>query len=353
MVRTYKNLWTELVSFENLLLAAQRAQKGKRFKENTARFNLNLEKELFRIQEELVSKRYVPGRYKEFVIHEPVRRTISAAPYRDRVVHHALCNVIEPLFERSFIYDSYANRKGKGTHRALDRFQAYMNRYKYVLKCDIKKYFPSIDHEILYEMLKRRIADREVLRLIGQIIDGSNPQEPVSDYFKGDNLFTPGGRRKGLPIGNLTSQFFANVYLNGLDHFVKEELKFRGYLRYVDDFALFGNSKEHLWEARNEVANYLEAVRLRLHPRKTRVFPVKSGCDFLGFLVYPHLRRVKPGNVKYFERRMKVLQMAYGTGKITLQEVQRSVQGWIGHARYGNSFRLREKIFSKYGFSRA
>jgi len=160
MVRSYNNLWIGLVSFENLLLAASKAQKGKRFKENTAKFNLNLEKELFEIQEELVSKRYVPGKYKEFVIHEPVRRTISAAPYRDRVVHHALCNVIEPLFGRSFIYDSYANRKGKGTHKAVDRFQAYMKRYCYVLKCDIRKYFPSIDHEILYGMLKRRISDR-------------------------------------------------------------------------------------------------------------------------------------------------------------------------------------------------
>ncbi len=153
----------DLISTENLLLAANKAQKGKRFTENCAKFNLNLEKELFKVQKELSNKTDNPGRYKEFLVYEPVKRLISAAPYRDRVVHHALCNIIEPLFERSFIYGSYANRKEKGTHKAIERFNSYMSRYQYVLKCDRKKYFPSIDHDILYNLLYKKIADPDVL----------------------------------------------------------------------------------------------------------------------------------------------------------------------------------------------
>lgn len=353
MAKTYKNLWQQIISFENLLSASQKAQKGKRFKENTARFNLNLEKELFRLQKELAEKTYRPGKYKEFVIYEPVKRIISAAPYRDRVVHHALCNIIEPLFDRTFIYDSYANRKDKGTHKAIERFNAYKRKYRYVLKCDIKKYFPSIDHEILYNIIKRKIADKDVLWLISIIINNSNPQESVFDYFESDDLMTPYERKRGLPIGNLTSQFFANIYLNKLDHFVKDGLRCKAYLRYVDDFVVFGNDKKELWNIKMNIDRNLQGLRLKLHPKKTRVFPVSQGCEFLGFYIYPNLIKLKKANVRFFEKRMKMMQMSYRRKDIPLTRVKQSVQGWIAHAQYANSYRMREKILTKYVFTHA
>jgi retron-type reverse transcriptase len=350
VAKTCKNLWPEITSFENLLLAAKKAQKGKRFKDSTALFNLNLEKELLKILRELQGRTYRPGRYKEFVIYEPVKRLISAAPYRDRVVHHALCNIIDPVFEKSFIHDSYANRKEKGTHRAINRFQTFMQKYRYVLKCDIRKYFPSIDHEILYGLLQRKIADNDVLWLIRTILESSNPQEPVGDYFEGDGLFEPHDRRKGLPIGNLTSQFFGNVYLNGFDHYIKDTLGCKAYLRYVDDFAVFSNDKKELWAVKNRMDEYLQKLRLKLHARKTRIFPVNSGCEFLGFYVYPHFRKVKKANVRLFEGRLRGMQTAYRKGKIGLSQVQKSVHGWIAHVEHANSYRLRERIFEKYVF---
>ena len=234
-MKSYTNLWSQITSWENLLLAARKARCSKRKRPNVARFEADLEMELMELRSELLERKYMPGQYRSFYIYEPKKRLISAAPYRDRVVHHALCNIIEPIFERAFIHDTYANRKGRGTHRAVDRFTEFCRKNRYVLKCDIKKYFPSIDHDILYGLIARRIKDPDVLWLIKLIIDSSNAQEPVFAYFPGDDLFTPYERRKGLPIGNLTSQFFANIFLNGFDHFVKRELGCRHYIRFVDD----------------------------------------------------------------------------------------------------------------------
>ncbi len=157
-------------------------------------------------------------------------------------------------YERSFIADSYACRKGKGTHAAVNRCQQFARRFRYVLKADIQKFFPSLDHEILKALVARKIKDPDVLWLVGQIIDHSNPQEEVLNYFPGDDLFTPGERRRGIPIGNQTSQFFANVYLDPLDHFVKDRLGIKGYVRYVDDFLVFSDDKQHLADVREQIS---------------------------------------------------------------------------------------------------
>ena len=190
-------LWEKLTSFGNLYTAAKEAQRGKRFKPAVGRFHYDLAGSLIELRDELLSERYRPGPYRTFTIYEPARRFISAAPYRDRVVHHALCQTIEPLFERSFIFDSYANRVGKGTHRALDRCQQYCRRYNYVFQGDIRLFFPSIDHDILLARLARRIFDPQVLALACLILEHSNPQPPAFAYFTGDDLFTPYQRRFG------------------------------------------------------------------------------------------------------------------------------------------------------------
>jgi retron-type reverse transcriptase len=353
-MKRHKHLFDAIISFENLLRAAEKAQKGKRFEPAVLQFNHNLEGELGRLREELLSQTYRPGRYKEFYIQDPKRRLISAAPYRDRVVHHALCNVIEPIFERTFIHDSYACRKGKGTHAGVDRLTKFMQSNHYALKCDIKKYFPSIDHAILKDLIRRKIGCARTLWLIDLIIDGSNPQEEVSDYFAGDDLLTPTQRRKGIPIGNQTSQFFANVYLNGFDHLVKEELGCRCYVRYVDDFVTLGNDKGWLWEMREAMDDYLQRhLRVRLHPKKQWVFPVTEGVEFLGYRVFPTHRRLCRDNGVRFQRRLRRLQHEYRIRQKTLTEVRQSIVSWIGHAAHADTYGLRSALLSHAVFSRA
>ncbi|NIU56800.1 MAG: RNA-dependent DNA polymerase [Phycisphaerae bacterium] len=338
-------MYEHLISWKNLLLAYKKASKGKRGRSNVAAFEHRLEDNLLQLQNELRTQTYRPGEYDSFYIHEPKRRLISAAPFRDRVVHHALCNVIEPLFERSFIHDSYANRVGKGTHRALDRCQYFARRYKYVLQCDLRQFFPSIDHAILKTLLACRINDPAVLWLIDCILaSGEGVLHEVYDmvYFPGDDLFAA-NRPRGLPIGNLTSQFWANVYLNVFDHFVKRELGCQAYLRYVDDLLLFADEKTLLWEWKPSLEERLSYLRLTLHggahPR-----PVSEGIPFLGFIVFPRRRRLKRRKGIHFQRKYAYLMASHQQRKVPLSVVTASVQGWINHVRFGNTMGLRKAI---------
>lgn len=351
-MKRYGNLYHQITDFANLVLAARQVQKGKRFRANILKFNYNLEAELARIKHDLELKTYQPGRYKTFEICEPKRRLISAAPYRDRVVHHALCNVIVPIFERTFINDCYANRLGFGTHRALNRFTTFARSNRYILQCDIKKYFPSIDHEIIKSLLRRKLKCQDTLWLVDTIINSSNPQELVIEHFPGDDLLLPLQRRRGLPIGNLTSQFFANVYLNSLDHFVKEKLKAKNYLRYVDDFALFSDDYEFLADARIAIEEYLVNLRLKLHPVKSQLFETRIGATFLGFRILPDRIRVRNENLRRGRRRLKQLQRDYAQGKIEFQDVDCSVVSWVAHLAHGDTWRLRQKIFASLVFAR-
>ncbi len=311
-----------------------------------ARFHHGISSSLVALRDELLGGRYRPGPYRTFTIYEPAKRFISAAPYRDRVVHHALCRVLEPLFERSFLFDSYASRTGKGTHRALDRCTKYCRRFKYLFQGDVKLFFPSIDYEILIARLVRRIFDPNVLALAKMIVDHSNPQPPSIAYFPGDDLFTPYERRRGLPIGNLTSQFWANVYLDPLDHHFRDELGVPGYIRYVDDFLVFSNDKALLAVWRAEARTRLEGLRLLLHERKSRIFPVTEGITFLGFRVFPTGRGLLPVAVKRARKRLKRLAEEYRRGETGIDAVQRSVSAWIAHAAHGDTKGLRRRMFS-------
>ena len=352
-MKTYNRLFQKICSFQNLFDASQKAQRGKRFQHEVARFNFHLERELYQLQTELQTQTYRPGNYYEFHIYEPKLRKISAAPYRDRVVHHALCNIIEPIFERTFIFDSYACRKGKGTHKAVNRFTEFSRKNAYVLKCDIKKYFPSIDHEILKTQFRRKIRDTRTLWLMDLIVDSSNPQEHVLEYFEGDGLLTPLNRRRGIPIGNLTSQFFANIYLNSFDHFVKEELRCRYYIRYVDDFVVLEKDKARLHQVKAGIETYLEKFRLRLHPHKCQVFPVKDGTDFLGYRVFPTHRLLRPTSVTRARRRLRQLEADYKTGKISWDDVNHSVRSWLGHVKHADTYGLRRAIFAQTIFRKS
>lgn len=347
-MKRYGNLYNQLVSFENLLSASRKARVGKRTKMGCATFEMYLEDELLQIQQELLDKSYQPGAYREFTLYDRKPRKISAAPYRDRVVHHALCNILEPIFEKSFIYDSYACRPGKGTHAAVDRFTEFARKYRYVLKTDIRKYFPSIDHDLLYQKITSKIKCPETIWLTKIIIDGSNKQDYVDEYYRGDTLLTPIERRKGIPIGNLTSQFFANIYLNNFDHFSKEQLGCKAYIRYVDDIAVFSDDKRELWHKRDRMAEYLEKDRLRLHPYKTFVLPVAEGVDHLGYRVFPDHRKVRKDICYRFRKKYAAQRVAVQRGEIPFAKMNATVQSWIGHARHADSYRLRKSLFSCY-----
>lgn len=338
-------LFDDLCSWDNLLLAYRRAARGKRGHANVAAFEYELEDNLLTLQAELASQTYQPGAYVNFYIHEPKRRLISAAPFRDRVVHHALCNLIEPIYERRFIFDSYANRVGKGTHRALQRTQQFARRFPYVLQLDVQQFFPSIDHAILYDLLAAKLNDPGLRWLIGRILSsGAGVLQEAYDmvYFAGDDLFAA-QRPRGLPIGNLTSQFWANVYLDPLDHFVTRRLRCPGYVRYVDDLLLFGPDKATLraWQA--AVSERLARLRLTAHPG-AHPRPVTEGIPFLGFVTWPQRRRLKRRKGLYFRRRLAGLAAAYRVGAIPLAQLTTHVRGWINHVRFANTVGLRKAV---------
>lgn len=333
--------------WENLHLAYNKAAKGKRCHHAVARFDFTLAQELLCLQQELVAGAYSPGGYVNFIIHEPKRRKISAAAFRDRVVHHALCNIIEPRFERLFIQDSYANRKGKGTHRAVDRLQAFAKKYRYVLKADIVKHFPSIDHQILKAVLGKTLPEADIMALCCRIIDsgaGILDDEYEMHWFPGDDLLAL-SRPRGLPIGNLTSQFWSNCYLNPFDQFVVRELSCPAYLRYVDDFALFSDSKTQLWQWRQAIIERLQHFRLVIHENSAQVLPSSCGIPWLGFVVYPDYRRVKSRKVIAATRRLQNRWLAWRRGELCFAELDISVQSWINHVRYADTWGLRRHVF--------
>jgi len=346
-MKSYTNLWPRITSWENLLLAARKARRRKSRRPNVARFELERESELVALRRDLLSGTYQPGAYRTFYIYEPKQRLISAAPYLDRVVHHALCNVIQPLFERRFVSDTYANRVGLGTHTALARYCQYARRFRYVLRGDVQKYFPSIDLEILYEKLCRVVRCRPTRALIWKIIAASNPQEPVVNYFPGDDLFTPLERRRGLPIGNQTSQFFANVYLDAFDHFVKEDLRLP-YLRYVDDSAAFSDSPEQLRDALDGMSGFLAKERLVLHDRKSRVYRCEDGTNFVGYRVFPDRVRVPRANLRRLNRRMRRYRREFTRGKLSGPDVAQRILSWLGHARHANAAGLVGKLLQAH-----
>ncbi|MEZ4727899.1 MAG: reverse transcriptase domain-containing protein [Caldilineaceae bacterium] len=341
--------YADVYEWENLYLSYRKAAKGKRSRRAAAFFEFKLEDNLINLHDELAAETYTPGQYTHFTIHEPKKRLISAAPFRDRVVHHALCRVIEPAFERSFIDHSYANRVGKGTHRALDTCQQWLKRYRYVLQCDVKQFFPSIDHIILQRTLNRRIQDGGLRRLIARILQsgvGVLREEYDMVYFPGDVLLAV-NRPRGLPIGNLTSQFWANCYMNSFDHFVTRELGCPAYLRYVDDFLLFGDDKAQLQQWRSAVIARLAQLRLTLHETKAQVRPTSEGVGFLGFFLYPTHRRLRSCKGIAFQRKLAMLMRDYRRNKTQKASIRATLLGWINHVRYGDTWGLRRTILQE------
>ncbi len=339
-----------LSDWDNLVTSWRLAARGKLASEPVSRFSNAVGEQLLALQDQLLDQRWRPGSYVHFTIHEPKRRLISAAPFSDRVVHHALCAVIEPRLEGTFAAHSYANRVGKGTHRAVDRLQQLAQRHRWVLRMDVVQHFPNLDHAVLRGLLWPRVPEPGLRRLIDLILasgDGIHSAASDGKLFPGDDLLAL-CRPRGLPIGNLTSQFWSNVYMDPLDKFVLRGLGIPGYLRYVDDFALFHDDRQCLLAAREQVIDFLaRRLRLRVHEGAAQVHACEQGIPWLGFVVYPTHRRVKSRKVVQATRRLKGRYDAWCAGEISFAAFDASVQGWINHVRYADSWGLRRHVLDR------
>ena len=356
------NLWPSIVSFESLDAAARRSLRGKRNRPGAAAFFLDLESQLFALQGELESGTYRPGPYRNFWIQDPKPRLISAAPFRDRVVHHALAGAIEPRIERRLMDHVYACRRGRGQHRALVRFVEHARRYRYVLMMDIEKYFASIDHQVLFTLLRKLFKDERVLALCERIVSAGagTPPGPVR-FFPGDHLLSPLAHPRGLPIGNLTSQLFANLMLDPIDHLATDQLGLTGYLRYMDDFACFSNDREELIEARRRIREELLYRRMRFQERKSRVRRTDERLTFLGFTIcgtpWPDSKdvtgagfrrsirlKLAPATVRRWRRNSKLVSRLHCAGDISAERAQATLEGWRVHASQGECDQLMRRV---------
>ena len=346
-----RNFFPRIISFSNLLAAARMAQKGKRYRADVLAFNARLEANLFQLQQELLAFTYEPGPYRRFHIRDPKPRIISAAPYRDRVVHHALCAVIGPPLERHFLATSYANRLGYGSHRALRKFARSCREHRWVLQIDIRLYFPSIDHQILMAQLRRKINCPGTLWLLERILANGAEVGPAIDSFPGDSLLTPLERPRGLPIGNLTSQYLANLHLNDFDHAVRSLAGICAYLRYVDDGALFADHPEHLERAKLRIEQELVALRLRLHPVKTQIRRTLDGASFVGFHVVRGVIRLRNHSLLRGRRRLKSHAQGVSAGSVSSEQARASLQSWNAHLAHGHTHNLRRRLFQGLSFA--
>ncbi len=355
-MKRFTGLYDQIVDFENLFEAFRHASKSRRYRNDVLRFAWNLEENLIDIQNHLIHRTYEVGKYKEFYIYEPKKRMIMSLPFRDRVVQWAIYRVLNPILDRQFIHDSYACRVGKGMQAAGDRMQYWMRRLSrsherpYYLKLDISKYFYRIDHDILVGILERKFKDPDLMWLLNKIIRCEDTNFGIN---LGDHEFS--GERVsgiGMPIGNLTSQMFANLYLNELDQFAKHELGMHYYIRYMDDVVMLHPDKRVLHQVRDAIEYFLESkLRLTIN-NKTAIRPIADGLDFVGYRIWPTHRKLRKKTVKKMKARLKYLQKAYALGRVSVKDVNATVQSYLGYCKHTNSHRLREAIFSRYRFTR-
>ena len=330
-MKRHSHLFDKIIETQNLYLAGKKAFRGKKLKQTVSPFYFNLENEILDIQRSLKERSYQPLPYKVFKIYEPKERNICCAEFRDRVVHHAIMNVLEPVFERKLIGDTYACRVGKGTYKALKKSQSLVRKYNYYLKADIRKYFESIDHQLLKTLIRKIFKDKRLISLLEVIISHQPP-------------YTETG--KGLPIGNLTSQHLANVYLGELDLFIKHELKVRGYIRYMDDFILFSDDKRELAIFLKRIRAFLfEKLQLELKEKAVRISPVSEGLPFLGYRIFRGLVRLQRAKLVRFRRKVVKLEKRHIKGKIKEEDLINSVRSAIAHVSHGNTRNLRNKMF--------
>lgn len=316
-------------------MAWREFHRGKRNKPDVQEFEFNLEDNLFELQQELKAKIYHHFHYTAFNICDPKPRRIHKAVVRDRVLHHAIFRILYPIFDRGFIFDSYSCRIGKGTHRAVNRLEKFCRRLSknnhkkvFALKCDIRKFFDSVDHDILLKLIKQRAKDDNALWLIERIVKS----------FKKE----PG---KGLPLGNVTSQLFANIYLNELDQFIKHKLKIKCYLRYCDDFVILSEDKKRLASAAAIIDDFLERnLKLRLHSDKIEIRKHHQGIDFLGYVVLPHYRVLRTKTKKRILNKLAVRREKLQCGLVSEKSFNQGLQSYFGVLKHCKRHKIKKEI---------
>ena len=333
MPKTVKNVYDKAVSFEKLLIAHKKARKGKREKKEVIKFELNLENEILRLERELRNGIYELGKYNEFKIYEPKERTIMASSYRDRVVQQWFVeNFIKPYFVPQFIETSYAGIKGRGMHKASKDFQLAMKKAKknwkeyYILKMDVTKYFQNIDKSILWDILKRKIKDKKLLWLTRKILLSTNGM-------------------KGLPLGNYSSQMFANIYLNELDQYAKHNLKCKYYFRYMDDIVILCEDKKVAKYRLEKLSEYLNKNLKLTFNSKTKIFKDMQGVNFCGYKINERRMKIRHTSKCRMKRKLKRYTLQLKEGKTTLPEIQMSIAGWLGYVKHADSYNLRKSMF--------
>ena len=332
------DLWENLCSYDNLFLAYKKARKHKTTKDYVIEFEKNLKHNLLLLRYELLLHCYKPKPLINFIVRDPKTRKISKSDFRDRIIHHALVNILEPIFDKAFIYDSYANRKTKGTLKAIQRFDNFKRKVSKnntvrccILKADIRKYFDNVDHKILVSVIKKKIFDKRIIWLIRKILENSINEG------------------KGMPLGNLTSQFFANIYLNELDQFIKQKLRLKYYIRYVDDFVILHNSKERLERIKVTINKHLKKqLNLELHPDKSKINRLTRGTSLLGFRVFYFHKLLKKSNIRKMDNTLQTLKEKYYKKEVDYDGLYDFLEGWVAYTKNANAFILRRNILTGF-----
>ena len=327
----------ELISLENLFLAWDEFKKGKRNKFDVQIFERDLEDNIFKLYRDLRDRAYHHFIYKSFYIQDPKLRHIHKAEVRDRIVHHLISRYLEQVFEPNFIFDSYSCRKDKGTHRAVKRLEKFYRQVSknctqncFVLKCDIKKFFASVNHQILLNIISKKIENPDILWLIKNIIDSFS---------------------SGIPLGNLTSQIFANIYLNELDQFIKHQLKIKYYLRYTDDFVILSNNQEYLERIIPTINNFLSSrLKLTLHPNKVVIRKYRQGIDFLGYVSLPYWRVLRTKTKNRMFKKLKNKIGEFKQGRINEEKLNQSIQFYFGVLSHANTYKLSQNLKNQFQF---
>jgi RNA-directed DNA polymerase len=346
-MRVFTNLFSKLVNIENLFFAWEGFKKDKKKKEDVLEFEKIMETEIFKLHRELISCTYRHSGYVGFYISDPKRRHIHKAIVRDRVLHHAVMNILYPLYDKIFIHNSFSCRIGKGTHKGVDAMRSMLlkasnNNTKnvFILKCDIQKFFDSVDHKILIQILHERIKDEKLMNLLIEVVDSFDGSQ--------SNLF----ERKGLPIGNLTSQLFANVYMDKFDQYVKHILKVKYYARYTDDFVVISDSKDYLLSLITEISLFLNhELKLTIHPKKIEIRKYSQGVDFLGYIVFPYYTKVRKRTLKRVRRKLDIKMKLYRADQVDKTKLDATLMSYLGVLSHANTFRFSEQIKNEYFLS--
>ncbi len=354
-MKSLKHVFEQVVDYDNLYRAYLNARLCKRYRYDVLQFTAHLEDNLSAIQEEMINGDYALGRYREFYIYEPKQRLIMAQPFKDRVVQWAIYQILHPAFSKGYISDSYACIQGRGTHKAVERLRYWLKQVShkqnpyYYLKLDISKYFYRIDHEVLLSILKRRIRDKKMINLLSITIKSSETNfglpagKSPGEVRKSERLDD-----KGMPVGNLSSQMFANLYLNELDQYCKRELRIHYYIRYMDDVIILAEDKKQLHEWKRLINDFLQSkLKLDLN-NKTCIRPVTLGIEFCGYKTWATHIKLRKSTALKMKRRLKLIQERYALGQITLERAMQTVNSYMGILKHCNSYALRKAIFGGY-----